>query len=215
MSVVQFDKSFAPSEATRGQWVPLDMTTLSPSYSGRGKYAVLTYNIGSELLSAVITEPISLKGVISADLIEVDNIWFTNPISAIIVNTTVPISAIIQSIAVPISAIIQSVAVPVSTISVNLNLTQVKSQTISDATSAVIDFSPPVDFVEILNNETSATRIIQLDFNTGLTFADILTAGLPIEPGTYYSIERRVPTLILTNNSGNSVDVRVFGHYRV
>ena len=45
---ILWNKSFCPGEATRGQYSPIDLSTLTPTYSGRGRYAVLTYQIGSE-----------------------------------------------------------------------------------------------------------------------------------------------------------------------
>ena len=48
----QWAQGFGPSEATRGSWTPLDMSTITeyPS-SGRGKFAMLTYQVGSETTS--------------------------------------------------------------------------------------------------------------------------------------------------------------------
>lgn len=45
----QWGHGFAVAEATRGSWTPLDMSTITdyPS-SGRGKFAQLVYQVGSE-----------------------------------------------------------------------------------------------------------------------------------------------------------------------
>jgi hypothetical protein len=51
---VSFDKVFAPAEAERGKFAPINMSTLSPEYSGRGRYAVLTYQLNAS--------PINLSG---------------------------------------------------------------------------------------------------------------------------------------------------------
>jgi len=50
----EFDKRYGPAEATRGSWVPLDSSTISNYPTGdstsisRGRYAQLTYIMGSE-----------------------------------------------------------------------------------------------------------------------------------------------------------------------
>ena len=51
---VDFSKTFCPGEATRGQFVPIDLSTISPAYpsAGRGRYAVLTYQVGSTTTSS-------------------------------------------------------------------------------------------------------------------------------------------------------------------
>ena len=53
MSTVKFNETYAPAEAERGKFAPIDATTLTslPS-SSRGRYAVLTYSVGSESATA-------------------------------------------------------------------------------------------------------------------------------------------------------------------
>jgi hypothetical protein len=54
MADVDFNERYAPAEATRGSWAPIDESTLSEYPSGdgvgkaRGRYAQLTYLVGSE-----------------------------------------------------------------------------------------------------------------------------------------------------------------------
>ena len=54
MATVDFGERFSPAEATRGQFVPIDSSTLIGYPSGdaegisRGRYAELVYIIGSE-----------------------------------------------------------------------------------------------------------------------------------------------------------------------
>jgi len=98
--------SYSPAEATRSSWVPLDMTTTTqyPS-AGRGKMAQLNYIVGMDSSTpgasssnptyVNVVNPITLNGVISADLIEVDNLWFTTPVSA---SVLLPNSSVIASI---------------------------------------------------------------------------------------------------------------------
>ena len=48
--IVDFTQVFSPAEATRGQFVPIRTSVLSAEgypLSGRGRYAVLTYSVGS------------------------------------------------------------------------------------------------------------------------------------------------------------------------
>ena len=44
---IDFNSGYAPAECERGKFAPIDLSTLSPAYSGRGRYAVLTYNVGT------------------------------------------------------------------------------------------------------------------------------------------------------------------------
>lgn len=57
MANINLNQTFAPAEAERGKFAPIEMSTLSPEYSGRGRYAVLTYQIN----------PVSLSGDINLD----------------------------------------------------------------------------------------------------------------------------------------------------
>jgi len=54
---VQFNESYPSAEAERGKFVPIDISTLSgyPS-GGRGKYAVLVYNVGTATGSGGTTQ---------------------------------------------------------------------------------------------------------------------------------------------------------------
>lgn len=183
-----WDVSYSPSEASRGVFVPLDMSTTTYPATGRGKYAQIVYDVGGAgsvgqpPLSAVIVSPITLNGVISADLIEVDNLWFTTPVSAHV--THVDLS----------NAIINN------------------SQVIVAGTSAVVVFSPVVQYIEIYNKNSNDT--LQLSYDVTDTFNDVVVWGLPIEGETYYAMERDVTSLILTNNTSNPISATIFGHYR-
>ena len=44
---ISFTQGFSPAQAERGKFAPIDLSTLSPAYSGDGRYAILTYNIGA------------------------------------------------------------------------------------------------------------------------------------------------------------------------
>jgi len=45
---IDWYQTYPIAEAERGKFSPIDLSTLSPAYSGRGRYAVLTYSIGNE-----------------------------------------------------------------------------------------------------------------------------------------------------------------------
>lgn len=87
-------QSFSPAAATRGSWTPLNMSTITayPS-SGEGKYAQLNYIVGMDSGSpgasstnptyVNVVNPVTLNGVISADLIEIENINVSSTVSAI------------------------------------------------------------------------------------------------------------------------------------
>lgn len=51
MADVNFNQRYGPGQAANGQFVPIDMSTLSPSYTGDGRFAVLTYNVGTDTAS--------------------------------------------------------------------------------------------------------------------------------------------------------------------
>jgi len=165
---------FPVAEATRGSWVPLDMSTESayPS-SGRGKYAQIVYDIGGTGLSASnptyvnVVNPVTLTGVISADIIEVENIWFTTPVSA--------------HVLLPNTSVLESVV-------------------LTPTTSASITFSPKVETLEVFNNTGSST--VYLLFGT-TTFANLTSKGLPILEESYYSIDRDI-TSVTVGSNGNA-----------
>jgi len=87
-------ETYSPSEATRASWIPLDMSTITnyPS-SGRGKMAQLNYIVGydggvpgvsaSNPMYVSVTNPVTLSGVISADLIEIENVNIHSTVSSI------------------------------------------------------------------------------------------------------------------------------------
>ena len=167
----KWNERFSPAAATRGSWVPLDMSTVTeyPS-SGEGRYAQIVYDVGGTGLSASnptyvnVVNPITLNGVISADLIEVENLWFTSPVSASIVLS---------------------------------NTSVVESITLIPITSSVITFSPKIETLEVFNNTGSST--VYLLFGT-TTFANLTSKGLPILEESYYSIDRDITSVTVGSN---------------
>jgi hypothetical protein len=57
---VDFYSPYAPQAAENGKFAPIDLSTLSPEYSGSGRFAVLTYSVGGtstiSLSSATIVQ---------------------------------------------------------------------------------------------------------------------------------------------------------------
>jgi hypothetical protein len=182
-----WEQSYAPAEATRGMFIPLDMSdTATYPLTGRGKYAQLTYDVGGAgspgqpPISAVITQPVSINGVISADLIEIDNLFFTSPISSHVTQIDLINKSIYQ----------------------NLTLTA--------NTSSNIIYSPIINLLEVFNDDTN--NKIYLAFET-MTFAQLTSQGLAILPEVYYSIERDIAQVTIGTVKGAAV--RVIGHKRI
>jgi hypothetical protein len=252
MSEGIFCKSYPISDAERGKFVVLDPTTLpgycsadAAGFTARGRYALLTYLMGQAgTLSAVITEPVALQGVISADLIQIENVNVSSLISAACYNPLdLGLPAQIRPIYVTVSGIedpitvstiqnvvtaklidtvinvssepieyIQTIVNPVTTVALLGNTTQVMSQTIANGDSAIITFTPPVEFVELLN--MTPNKDVYFGYDTGVSFAALTSTGLLIAGEAYYSIERTISDLVIGNPTDTNVDLRVYGHYR-
>lgn len=81
---VLWNQTYPIAEAERGKFVPIDpadLSTLGYPATGRGRYAELVYVAGGQ---------VSLNGVISADLIEIENVNVSSTVSSIqmLPNTT-------------------------------------------------------------------------------------------------------------------------------
>lgn len=183
MANVKFRERFAPAEATRGQYVPIDTSTLSdyPVSGSRGRYAVLNYIIGSEpgalnvaLSGGNVILPVS--SVTIDEPVRVEN----DPGQDFVVTTNLP------------------------------DTTYIESLTVGANTSAVITFGSAISLLEVYNNDTS--NKVYLNFG-GTTFADLTGKGLPIEEESFYSVDLKVTTVTIGNPNGTPTDVRVFGHY--
>jgi len=136
------------SEAERGKFIPLDMstTTAYPS-SGRGKFAILVYDVGTASLSG-------------------------------------------------------------SSASVLPNSTQNYSGTLYCCAVSSLVFSPAIKNLEIYNNSSNYAYI---NWNL-VTYNTLVSAGLPIPGGSFYSIDRSIATLYIGANSANT-DLRIMGHF--
>ena len=227
---VKFDQPFSPAEATRGSWVPIDSSSLTDLPSGsRGRYAQLQYIIGSEpgalniaLSGGTVILPVSTVNIDEPVRVENEpgdrlNVSLIEPISATIANET--IGVVVCAGDIELSSIYVNNLDQVSAVAVNnfgdrlTNTTQVCSQTIAAQSSAVINFSPTISFLEIYNRDTADT--VYIAYDSALTYAEINARGIPIDGEAYFSIDREISTLVVTNPDNLSVDVSIFGHHRV
>lgn len=183
-----FYQRYADAEAERGKFVPLDMSSLSPAYSGRGRYAILTHIVGSE--SGAIQ--LSLSG---ATIQAASAVYVTNDVLAV---------STVNSPTVTVGT--------VSSVSLLPNTVVVKSETILANASSDIAFGVTTKLIEIWNNDTA--NAIYLDYNLGTSFANVTAMGMKIEAESYYSAEVEATDIVLANPNASATDVRVFGHYR-
>jgi hypothetical protein len=164
--------SYAPAEAERGKYVVLDMSTITdyPS-SGRGKYAMLTYNVSPVTLS--ISGGLNIGGITSP-------VTVTNVASAALYTTqTLPTSNYIWS------------------------------GTYNTSATVINSIIPVAKTFEVYNKSVNTAYL--LFSNT--TDINVLTAvGLPINSGSFYSIQREVNVFSI-GCDGDTSDLRIFGHY--
>tara|TARA_R110000824_G_scaffold126116_1_gene285534 strand:- start:1228 stop:1689 length:462 start_codon:yes stop_codon:yes gene_type:complete len=71
------NQTFAPAEAERGKFAPLtsdELTTLGQTVTGsRGRYAILTYQVGSAAVSGQVVQTISPNSIESVQIETVSN----------------------------------------------------------------------------------------------------------------------------------------------
>ena len=141
MADAQFNREFSPAEATRGSWVPLDSSTITdlPS-SSRGRYAQLSYIMGSE--------PGSLSVALSGGTVIL-------PVST--VNITEPV----QVENYPGDALDVTVTVP--------DTVYVESLTLSASETQSITFGSTILTIEIYNNSGANTIYYLPYLTTGAT----------------------------------------------
>jgi len=206
MADVQFDKVFSPAEATRGSWVPIDGSTIAggiPSAS-RGRYTQLNYIVGSE--------PGALSLALSGGtvILPVSSVNISEPLAIEnkeVLGVPVPLEVEITT-SIPLT-----VSNTVSTTNIDYpNDTQIESTTIAANASAVITFSPEVNNLEIYNKDVN--NAVYLSYNTGLAYNTVNNLGLPIEAEAFYSIDRTISGLVITNPNGTTTAVSIFGHYK-
>ena len=221
MANMQWGNRFAPAEATRGQFIPISIPSLtadgvpfSDLSGSRGKYAVLTHIVGNTgMLSAQVTNPVSLQGIISCDLVEVDNIWFSNPISSNVVQS-IPISAIVIG-TVPVRIGNQTLSVSTA----EPNTTYTFSSSVSTGALHQVTFPQVTKSIEVVNygftaNTNIATTFVLLSGGTaptGPTNNGMVVTGRSNSPG-YYTIDYNTTNLFY-EVADNSTRVRIFAHY--
>jgi hypothetical protein len=211
MADVIWDQAYPIAEAERSKFVPIDTSTLTnyPS-SGRGKHAVITYNMGSDpgapgasssnpsFVSLVDTdgEPVTISENVGGTGVNAINVRIAESVttlSAFQIDATGVSGLDIQaSIKYPDTTVYQSVTVPANTLS-------------------TITFPRQMLVVETFNNSQDNT--LYIGFNS-TTLAVLSSTGLPIQPESFYSIDRMTTNIYLGNASSSPIDARVIGHYR-
>jgi hypothetical protein len=184
---VDFSQGYAPAQSENGKFVVIDSSTITnlPSTS-QGRYAVLTYQVGTATTSpgasssnptyVNVVNPVTLNGVISADLIEIENV---------------------------------NISSTVSSIELLPNYVVASALSISNNISSII-FSPNIIMFEIFNYDPINTVFLSF---SNITQVAILTArGMPILGESYYSISKNISQVVV--GSDKTADVRIFGHYR-
>lgn len=198
MAQVKFDKRFAVAEATRGQFVPIDNSTLIGYPSGdsvglaRGRYAQLNYIIGSE--------PGALNISLSGGTVIL-------PVSTVNINEPLRVEN------EPGDRLDVTIQEPLSTVRVFVNTTVYESIVSAPTSVSTINFSGPIVLLEVFNNDTVLP--IYVGFNN-VSLATLSANGLPIVAESFYSIDRETSTFYIGNvDPLLSIDVRVVGHYKV
>ena len=188
----KWDKSFSPSEATRGSWTPLD-TSSSTEYpsSGRGKYAQLNYIVGSE--------PGALNLALSGGNVIL-------PVSSVNINEPLEI---MNSPGLDFVVTSQQT---LSTYEIRPDTTSYQTTSIAPTSVSTILFTPKVVTVEVFNNDQNIPAYV--NFNSS-ALATVSSQGLPILPESFYSVDRETTRMYIGNaNASTSIDVRIIGHYR-
>jgi len=214
MATVKWDQSFSPAEASRGSWIPIDSSTLTelPSTS-RGRYAQITYNIGSDPGSpgavsgnpsfVSIVDDTGAAATITEDIAAPGGL--VNALNVRIAESVTTLSALsIDATGISGLAIQASVKYPDTTI--------YESVSIAPTSISTIDFGRPMLDVEFYNTDPSLS--VYVGFNS-VSLATLSAEALPLTPESYYSIAREGRRAYIGNvDASNSVDVRVIGHYR-
>lgn len=185
MADIIWNQGYSPAEAERGKFVALDSTTITnyPT-GGRGKYAMLTYNVAPV---AITLAGSALNVSVGVSGIDVQN-W-----NALIqeTHTDLPLSA---------------------TVSINKDYNIPDSiwiGTSSFSPQGVIN-TIPYSFKEVeIQNKTQDSVFILL---SSTTYENTTNYGIEIPTGTYYSTTKDISQLSVASVSGG--DVRIIGHYK-
>jgi len=215
MAEVLWDKAYPVSEAERAKFVEIDRTTLTdyPS-SGRGKWAVVTYNVGSESTSpgASASNPSYVRLVdgnsnLLGDITQVTDTMHGGYVNALNVRITESVTTL---------SAFQIDATGVSGLDIQASLkypdtTIYESVTIAPTSMVTIDFGRKVLNVEAFN--TDITNPVYISFNS-MDLPTLTATAMPMLPEGFYSIDRQTQYVYVANASVSAIDVRVVGHYR-
>jgi hypothetical protein len=188
MATVDFGERFSPAEATRGQFVPIDSSTLVGYPTGdsegvsRGRYAELTYLVGSEpgalniaLSGGNVVLPVSSVNI--SEPVRIEN----EPGDRIDVTIQEPISAIVTN------EVTVTEAIPSTTF--------VYASTVNTGSTHQVTFPFETTLIEVANTGLSAANTIttaSVLLSSSAGFGGPSTYGVPVRgrlntPG-YYSI---------------------------
>jgi hypothetical protein len=202
---VNFTERFSPAEATRGQFAPIDTSTLEDyAVSGsRGRYANLTYLIGSEPGALNL----SLSG--STVILPVSTVNINEPLS--IENHPGQDLEVSARGSFPVITDSGTVLAVSGTITTTIPDTTVyKSTSVAPTSVENILFDPVVDQVEVYNNDS--LQKIYLSFESG-TINTLSATALPLQSESYYTIDRTTSNVYIVNvDPSNAIDVRIIGH---
>jgi hypothetical protein len=214
MAEVKWDQAYPIAEAERSKFIPIDTSTITdyPS-AGRGKHAVLTYNIGSDP-GAPGADPLNPSYI---QLVDDDGEAVT-----ITENITDPYGGSVNALNVRIAESVTTLsafqidATGISGLDIQAsikypNATYYKPVTINPASIATITFDRQVLVVEAFNR--SQTNEVYLAFDN-MDLGTLSAAGMPIDTESFYSIDRMTTNVYIGNASDETIDVRVVGHYR-
>jgi len=211
MSNVIWDKGYAIAEAERSKFVEVDRSTLTdyPS-SGRGKWAVLTYNVGQS--GGTIEEPSYVRLVdgdsnLLGDITEVNDTMHGGTVNALNVRLAESVTTLsaFQIDATGISGLDIQAAIKYP------DTTVYESVTIAPESIATVAFPRTMLVVEAFN--TSIDEPVYIGFNN-TDLPTLSATGLPLLAEGFYSIDRKTNNVYIGNASDEPIDVRVIGHYR-
>jgi len=114
------------------------------------------------------------------------------------------------TVILPVSTV--NITEPVDTTETLPDTTEYFTTTAIAATSvATYTFSQQVRLVEVYNNDSSLTAYV--GFNN-VPITTLSAQAIPLAPESFYSVERVTTNVYVGNvDTGNTMDVRVVGHY--
>jgi hypothetical protein len=200
---IDLNKPYNPGIAEIGRFAEI----VAPSVSSYGHYAVITIDAGSLPASAG-----GLGGPLGT---QADPIWtnFTTVVSAVDVSLSgVQMSEVISAVNCVVSAQVTNWPDAVTAVEVTNWPTLLEATTISSINlnlSAIVNFSPAINLIELYNNSQNK---IYFSYDVSTTFEDLTSKGMILAEDSYYSIEKNISNIVL--GSASASDIRIFGHRR-